>query len=67
MRHGAAAGVVASFLDDRDRRRGKLVVHAPVVVVACGTIHTPVLLKRSGLAGSSGQLGRNLRMSGPPE
>jgi choline dehydrogenase-like flavoprotein len=30
--------------------------------VACGTIHTPVLLKRSGLRGSSGALGRNLRI-----
>jgi choline dehydrogenase-like flavoprotein len=61
-KHGAATGVVASILDERERRRAKLTVHAKAVVVACGTIHTPVLLKRSGLAGRSGQLGRNLRI-----
>ena len=35
---------------------------ASVVVVAAGTIHTPVVLKRNGLTGGSGQLGRNLRI-----
>ena len=39
---------------------GRLVVEAPQVVVAAGTIHTPLLLARSGLGGASGQLGRNL-------
>ena len=32
------------------------------VVVAAGTIHTPVLLGASGLGGRSGQLGRNLSL-----
>jgi choline dehydrogenase-like flavoprotein len=32
------------------------------VVVACGALATPALLLRSGLGGSSGQLGRNLRL-----
>ncbi len=32
------------------------------VIVACGTIHTPLLLARSGLGGGSGQLGRNLSL-----
>jgi choline dehydrogenase-like flavoprotein len=61
-KNGVAVGVIASMLDERGRRRAKLTVHANVVVVACGTIHTPVLLKRSGLAGKSGQLGYNLRI-----
>jgi len=61
-KRGAAAGVVASMLDERENEIGKLTVHADAVVIACGTIHTPVLLKRSGLAGASGQLGRNLRI-----
>jgi choline dehydrogenase-like flavoprotein len=39
-----------------------LEVRAPVVVVAAGTIHTPLLLARSGLGHSSGQLGRNLSL-----
>ena len=37
-------------------------VQAPLVIVAAGTIHTPLLLARSGLGGSSGQLGRNLSL-----
>ena len=39
---------------------GTLRVRADMVVVACGTIHTPLLLARNGLGGESGQLGRNL-------
>lgn len=35
-------------------------VRAKVVVVACGTLNTPALLERSGLCGTSGQLGKNL-------
>jgi choline dehydrogenase-like flavoprotein len=41
---------------------GGLEVHAPTVVVAAGTVHTPLLLARSGLGSSSGQLGRNLTL-----
>jgi len=39
---------------------GRLTIRAPVVVVACGTVGTPALLMRQGLANSSGQLGRQL-------
>ncbi len=59
---GRAQGVVAFLLDERENVRGRLTVHADVVVVSAGTIHTPVVLKRSGLAGRSRQLGRNLRI-----
>jgi choline dehydrogenase-like flavoprotein len=62
VHHGHAAGVVAQLLDSTEKVRGRVTVHAPVVVVAAGTIHTPVVLKRSGLSGRSGQLGRNLRI-----
>jgi choline dehydrogenase-like flavoprotein len=41
---------------------GALEVRAPTVVVACGTIHTPLLLAHSRLHGISGQLGRNLAL-----
>jgi choline dehydrogenase-like flavoprotein len=37
-------------------------VRAPTVIVAAGTIHTPLLLARSGLGDGSGQLGRNLSL-----
>jgi choline dehydrogenase-like flavoprotein len=41
---------------------GRIDVRAPWVVVAAGTIHTPLLLARSGLGRASGQLGRNLAL-----
>jgi choline dehydrogenase-like flavoprotein len=52
VRRGRAAGVQA----------GPIEVTAPTVIVASGTINTPVLLERSGLGGESGQLGRNLSL-----
>ncbi len=55
VRAGRVQGVAA-------RRDGALEVRAPRVVVAAGTVHTPGLLARSGLAGASGQLGRNLAL-----
>ena len=57
VRNGRARGVQAS-LDGAVR----LHVHAPEVIVAAGTIHTPLLLERSGLGGDSGQLGQNLAL-----
>ena len=39
---------------------GVLRVRADLVVVACGAVHTPLLLARNGLGAGSGQLGRNL-------
>jgi len=39
---------------------GRLRVECDAVVVACGAIHTPLFLRRSGLGLDSGQLGRNL-------
>ncbi len=52
---GRARGVVAQGPDGR-----VLTVHARAVVVACGTIMTPLLLGAQQLGTSSGQLGRNL-------
>jgi choline dehydrogenase-like flavoprotein len=37
-------------------------VAAPTVVVAAGTIYTPLLLRASRIGGASGQLGRNLSL-----
>ena len=54
---GRARGVRAQLSNGR-----ALEVHAPTVVVACGTIHTPMLLARSGLHDPSGQRGRNLAL-----
>jgi choline dehydrogenase-like flavoprotein len=52
---GRASGVIGRF-----ENGNTLWVRADSVVVACGTIYTPLLLQRSGLAGKSRQLGRNL-------
>ncbi len=55
--------VHARFIDPVARRRGgKLTVKAKVVVAACGSLHTPVLLDRSGIPDSSRQCGRNLTL-----
>jgi hypothetical protein len=52
---GRARGVVARSEDGRT-----LTVHARAVVVACGTIMTPLLLGAQQLGTASGQLGKNL-------
>jgi choline dehydrogenase-like flavoprotein len=57
VRDGHARGVEAR-LDGGER----LAVDAPVVVVAAGTIATPVLLERNELGRGSGQLGANLSL-----
>lgn len=54
---GAARGVEA-----RLAQGGRVEVRAETVIVAAGTIHTPLLLARSGLGRASGQLGRNLAL-----
>ena len=52
---GRAVGVEAACAGG-----GRLRVRARAVVLACGTLLTPVLLERNGLCGGSGHLGRNL-------
>ena len=55
IRGGRARGVIA-----RTAGGGRLHVACDHVVVACGAVHTPLLLGRNRLGGGSGQLGRNL-------
>jgi len=52
---GAAAGVVATTHDGHT-----LTIRARSVVIACGSIMTPLVLGQQGLANRSGQLGKNL-------
>ncbi len=56
---GRAVGVVARAIGESGERR-KLTVRARAVVLACGTLQTPALLLRQGIANGSGQVGRNL-------
>lgn len=56
---GRAVGVVARAAHGK---RARFRVFAKAVVLSCGTLRTPLLLARQGLATSSGQVGRNLTM-----
>jgi len=57
LERARASGVVARLANGR-----ALEVRAPEVVIACGAIHTPLLLERNRLGGASGQRGRNLSL-----
>lgn len=57
VERGQARGVEARLASG-----GRVRVEAPQVIVSAGTIHTPLLLARSGLGRASGQLGRNLAL-----
>jgi choline dehydrogenase-like flavoprotein len=58
-----AVGVVGRVLSGRHGKPGpKFKVHARAVVVAAGALHTPLLLKASGLGKQSGQIGKNLTL-----
>ncbi len=60
---GRATGVRGRLLGGRaDRPRGKFSVRARRVVLAAGAYHGPLVLKRSGLSGRSGQVGRNMTL-----
>ena len=52
---GHATGIVAKTDDG-----STLTVRARAVVIACGSIMTPLVLAQQGLGGASGQLGKNL-------
>src|SRR5204863_2130715 len=54
---GRARGVLARLAGGK-----RLRVSAPNVILACGTVHTPLLLERSGIPDPSGQRGRNLSL-----
>lgn len=61
--HERARGVEAFVIDPESGQPLRRVhVRAPIVVIACGTCLTPVLLQRSKIGNSSGQLGRNMRV-----
>jgi choline dehydrogenase-like flavoprotein len=59
---GKTSHMVATGVRARMASGATVEVDAPIVIVAAGTVHTPLLLARSGLGGASGQLGRNLSL-----
>ncbi|HKT37125.1 MAG TPA: GMC family oxidoreductase [Ktedonobacterales bacterium] len=60
MEAGRAVGVEGWALDEATGERRKVVVRAPVVVVAAGAVESPALLLRSGLTNAN--IGRHLRL-----
>lgn len=63
MRGRRAVGVEGRLRNGNDRKpKDRFVVRAKVVVVACGGLHTPLLLKSSGLAGFGSPIGKNLTL-----
>jgi choline dehydrogenase-like flavoprotein len=57
---GRAAGVRGRFLDERGTPSVPFEIAAKAVVVACGALHTPLLLRASGVGGR--HLGRGLSL-----
>jgi choline dehydrogenase-like flavoprotein len=57
---GRAQGVEGSLLDAQGRPAHALRIESDRVIVACGSQHTPLLLRRSGI--SSPHLGRHLTL-----
>lgn len=61
VNRGRAAGVEAAVTNiETGERVGTLTVEAERVVLAAGTVATPVILQSQSMANSSGQVGRNL-------
>ncbi|MDP3536401.1 MAG: GMC family oxidoreductase [Halomonas sp.] len=57
---GQASGVEAEVVDRQSGEvKCRVTVTAPLVVAAAGPIQTPILLQQSGLANTSGQVGKN--------
>ncbi len=58
--NGKATGVLAEIVDQQSKAvKSRLRVNAPIVVGAAGPIQTPILLQKSNLANSNGQVGKN--------
>lgn len=63
IRDGRAVGVRGRVLGGRRGKPGaRFEVHAKAVVVAAGSLHTPLLLRASGLGKGSSALGENLSL-----
>jgi len=59
---GVAQGVRCRIVGADGASEHTLIVNAPKVVVSCGSLNSPALLLRSGLANSNRQIGKNLRL-----
>jgi choline dehydrogenase-like flavoprotein len=63
VKNGRAAGVRGRLLGGPFGAPGKSFrVDAPIVVLACGTLHTPLLLMKRGVGRNSGVVGRHVTL-----
>jgi len=62
QRGGVAEGILARIIGADDATEYILTVRAPIVVVSCGSLHSPALLLKSGLPNDHKQIGKNLRL-----
>lgn len=63
VERGRAAGVEGRILGGPGGRPSHAFrIRAPIVVSACGTLHTPMLLERAGVGRKSGQVGKHLTL-----
>ncbi len=58
--NGAAVGVEATYTDPQTQETSRVVINAPSVVAAAGSLETPGLLLRSGIGGPA--VGAELRL-----
>lgn len=57
---GGVRGVIGSFVDGNGKKQGRIRIRSRAAVLGGGVFGTPLILKRSGLGNSSGQVGHNL-------
>lgn len=62
VERGRAAGVEGRLLGDAEASPRRFRVRAKVVVMACGTLHTPLLLGATGVGRQSGVVGRHITL-----
>jgi choline dehydrogenase-like flavoprotein len=60
VENGRTTGVEGTWTDPESNRSARVVVRAPQVVVACGSLESPALLLRSGIGGPA--VGNHLRL-----
>lgn len=62
LENGRAVRVLGHAVDGKGQPGAPLEVRAKVIVLAAGAVASPDLLLRSGIANTSGQVGRNLHL-----
>jgi choline dehydrogenase-like flavoprotein len=63
IEHGHATGVQGRLMDPATGKPShKFIARAPIVVAACGTLHTPLLLMRSGIGRANDALGHHVTL-----